>query len=143
MTTRRNEFIDYCVELLGGAQAVSAKRMFSGHGLYYDGLFIAIVIDEQLYLKADEAGARAFEEAGSSQLVVHKSTDRPIALSYWSVPAEVMESPYLIEPWRRGAIAAALASRASKAPKVPKPKRDAKPKPASAKTTRTKNVKSG
>ena len=29
--------------------------MFGGHGIYCDGLFIAIVLDSVLYFKADEA----------------------------------------------------------------------------------------
>ena len=39
----RDDFVDLCRELLSPAGAVRAKRMFGGHGLYVDDLFVAIV----------------------------------------------------------------------------------------------------
>ena len=36
--------------------------MFGGHGLYLDGLFIGIIADETLYLKADELSQPAFRQ---------------------------------------------------------------------------------
>jgi DNA transformation protein len=109
-----NAFVDYCIDLLGGPQSIRAKRMFSGHGLYFQDLFIAIVMHDELYLKGDEESAPLFEQAGSVQLKVHESTDRPMALRYWSVPAEALESAALIEPWLQLAIAAAVRSRSTK-----------------------------
>lgn len=41
-------FIALLHELLEPLGAVSTRRMFGGHGVYCDGLFIAIVVDGQL-----------------------------------------------------------------------------------------------
>jgi DNA transformation protein len=35
-------------------------------------------------------------------------------MSYWTVPAEAMESPALMQPWARLAISAALRARAAR-----------------------------
>ena len=57
-----NELADHCVELLATLGPARAKRMFGGHGLYVDGLFVGLVTShERLYLKADEAARPRFE----------------------------------------------------------------------------------
>lgn len=115
-----NEFVDYCIDLLGGPQSIRAKRMFSSHGLYFQDLFIAIVTRDELYLKADKESAPLFERAGGVQLQVHDSTGRSMMLRYWSIPAEALESTALIEPWLQLAIAAAVRSRSTKSSKKKK-----------------------
>lgn len=49
-----SDFIPFVQELLEGWGPVSARRMFGSHGLYHEGLMFAIVMDQRLYLKADE-----------------------------------------------------------------------------------------
>ena len=43
--------------------------MFGGYGLYLDGLMIGVVIDDGLYLKADEPTRAHFEAAGCAPFV--------------------------------------------------------------------------
>ncbi|TFY98673.1 TfoX/Sxy family protein [Ramlibacter rhizophilus] len=114
---RRAEFAEYCAELLASAGAVQLRRMFGGHGLYVDGLFVAIITGERLYLKADAETAPAFERAGG-QRFSHRSRERVVSLQFWTPPAEAMDSPALMQPWGRLALAAALRARS-----VPKPGR--------------------
>lgn len=45
----------HLIEPLRGLGRDEAQRMSGGHGVYCDGLFIAIVLDSVLYFKADEA----------------------------------------------------------------------------------------
>ncbi len=87
--------------------------MFGGHGIYVDDLFVALIFREQLYLKADAQTRAAFEEAGGERFV-YDSADKQVTVGYWTVPAEAMESPGLMQPWARLAIAAALRAKASK-----------------------------
>ena len=56
--------VDHCLELLAPLGAVRARRMFGGHGLYIDDLFVAIIAFDRLYLKADEATRERFAGAG-------------------------------------------------------------------------------
>ncbi|MGH8700786.1 MAG: TfoX/Sxy family protein [Burkholderiales bacterium] len=45
----RDEFLTHVLELLGLLGRVSARRMFGGHGLYCDGVFFGIVLDNTLF----------------------------------------------------------------------------------------------
>ena len=120
--------VDHCLELLAPLGAVRAKRMFGGHGLYIDELFIAIIAFERLYLKVDAQTQSAFESAGC-EVFTYDGKGKPITMSYWTVPAEAMESPHLMEPWARQAIAAALRARAAKPSAAPRKARAAVAKP--------------
>lgn len=119
MRTAADAFAAYCAELLEPLGSVRVKRMFGGHGLYVDELFIAIVAEEQLYLKADVLTRPEFEAAGCRPFVYSKAT-QAVALGYWSAPEEATESPVLMLPWARLAQAAALRARAAKQPRAPR-----------------------
>jgi DNA transformation protein len=128
--------VDHCLELLAPLGTVRAKRMFGGHGLYVDELFVALIAFERLYLKVDAQTRAAFERAGCEPFV-YEGKGKPITMSYWTVPAEAMESPALMQPWARQAIAAALRARAAKPSAAPRRARATASKPT-AKVSRTK-----
>ncbi|HMB56717.1 MAG TPA: TfoX/Sxy family protein [Arenimonas sp.] len=104
---RDDGFIAYLHELLDPLGTISTRRMFGGHGIYCDGVFFAIVIDERIYLKVDEESRGRFHDAGCAPFV-YESRGEPIAMSYWSVPDEAMDSAEQMQPWAKLAIAAAL-----------------------------------
>ncbi len=110
------EIVAWSSELLSPLGAVRARRMFGGYGLYVDEVFVAIIVGEALYLKTDDAGRPAFEAAGCRPFEYLSADGRQVALSYWSAPAEAMESPAQMLPWARQALASALRARASKPP---------------------------
>lgn len=112
--------IDHCIELLSPLGAVRARRMFGGHGLYVDELFIAIIAFDRLYLKTDETTRERFATAGCEPFVYQAKGRDQVTLGYWTVPAEAMESPQLMQPWARLAIAAALRARAAKPSAAPR-----------------------
>lgn len=111
------DFIAYLQDLFAGLGPVSARPMFGGHGLYHDGVIIGIVLDEALYLKADEETRDRFEAAGGVPCV-YTGQAKPITMSYWSLPDEAMESPEAMLPWARLAYAAALRKPARRAHKA-------------------------
>ncbi len=55
----RQDTIDYLLDQIARAGRVSAKKMFGEYALYCDGKTVALVCDDQLFMKATEAG-RAF-----------------------------------------------------------------------------------
>ncbi|HET9977453.1 MAG TPA: TfoX/Sxy family protein [Burkholderiaceae bacterium] len=121
--------VDHCLELFAPLGAVRARRMFGGHGFYIDDLFVAIVAAERLYLKTDAQTRPAFEQAGGEPFV-YDAKKGSVALGYWTVPADAMESPALMQPWARQAIAAALRARAAKPSAAPRRARAAASKAA-------------
>ena len=48
--------VDYIVEQIAAAGAVSAKKMFGEYGVFCDGKMVAIIGDDQLYVKPTTAG---------------------------------------------------------------------------------------
>jgi DNA transformation protein len=103
---------EHCLELFSPLGHARAKRMFGGHGLYVDDLFIALIADGRLYLKTHEATRQHFADAGGQPFVYEGSEHKPtVVMSYWTPPAEALESPALMAPWARLAIEAALAAR--------------------------------
>ena len=125
-----NEFVAHCTELLGSVGTVRSRRMFGGHGFYVDELFVALIAGDCLYLKVDAQTRPAFEAAACVPFV-YDSTGTAVALGYFSAPEEAMESPPLMQPWARLALAAALRARAAK-PLAARPARKAKPRKGSA-----------
>jgi DNA transformation protein len=109
-------FLEWLRELLEPAGRVAFRRMFGGHGVYLDGLFVAIVIEGRPYLKADAETDPAFRAAGCAPFV-YESRGKPVPMSYWSVPESALDSAEDMAPWARRAIAAALRKPATKAAK--------------------------
>ena len=125
----KNEFADYIAELLAPHGRILIRRMFGGHGVYCDGLFIAILRGESLYLKVDESSRGEFELAGCAAFTYQRA-GKTASLGFYEAPANAMESPDLIGPWARLALQAALRAEAKKRPVM---KRLASQRPAAKK----------
>jgi len=103
-------------ELFEGLGAISIRRMFGGKGIYYQGLIIALVVQDELLLKADAESARAFIDAGSRQWAYDsRKTGTPVAMPYWSVPDDAYDDPEIMTDWARLAFTASLRAETPKA----------------------------
>lgn len=120
-----SDFVAHVIEMMRPARA-AAKAMFGGHGVYVDGLFVAILVDDVLYLKCDAQSSGAFDALGLPPFVYTAKDGRAMTMSYRRAPDEALESGDEMQRWLRFALAAALA----------KPKRAAKPAKSSAKRGR-------
>lgn len=118
------DYLDYLHDLFSAFAPVTTRAMFGGHGVYRDGVIIAIVIDEILYLKVDELTRPAFE-AQECAPFVYEAKGKVVPMSYWSVPDEALDSPQDFRPWAQRAWEAAL--------RKPKPKKKAAKKTAAKK----------
>jgi len=127
-----DDFIAYLHELLEPAGKVSARAMFGGWGVYVDGTIIGIVVDRRLYLKVDALSEFQFAATGSAPFV-YQSPKGPMAMSYWSVPDEAMDSSEAMAPWARLAKDAAGRKALAAKPKSSAKRQEAKPKPKSLK----------
>ncbi|MBB4845597.1 DNA transformation protein [Paucibacter oligotrophus] len=109
----KDEFTRHCAELLEGLGPVRTRRMFGGHGVYVDDLFVAIIIDEQLYLKTDAQSRPQFEAQGCQPFRYQREGETH-SLGYYRPPEEAIDSPALLRPWARLAQEAALRAQAAK-----------------------------
>jgi DNA transformation protein len=105
-------FIEHLHDLFAALGPIGTRAMFGGHGVYFDGLIIGIVIDDALYLKVDDQSRAQFEAAGCAPFVYKfdqsRGQQQPITMSYWSLPEDAMDSPQAMLPWAKLAFAAAL-----------------------------------
>jgi len=120
------DFVHHVGELLAPAGHVVTRRMFGGHGIYLDGLFMAIIVADELYLKADDVTRAAFD-AESCAPFVYSKDGKQMTMGYRRAPDDAMDAPHLMLPWARRALEAALRARAAKT--APKNKPAAKVKP--------------
>ena len=92
---------------------VAVRRMFSGEGLFVDGLMMGLVAGERIYLKADAAGRAAFEAEGCPQFMIRRGEKR-IGLPYFEMPDRLYDDAEEFAVWARRALAAAKAKPAKK-----------------------------
>lgn len=108
-------FVLHACELLSCVGMCRAQRMFGGWGISVDGMNIAFIADDTLYLKTNVDTVASWLAAGG-QPFVYEAKGTSMALHYHTPPAEALESPALMLPWARLALSAALAARRPKAP---------------------------
>lgn len=114
-------FHDFVVELLEGLGPVAVKRMFSGAGVYADGLMFGLIAADTLYLKADPRLKAEFAEAGSEPFIWEPQSGprkgEKVDMGYWRLPEEALDDPDLAVEWARKALAVARAKAAAKKPR--------------------------
>lgn len=87
--------------------------MFGGHGVFRGGATFALIHDETLYLRSDEANRAAFAAAGMGPFR-YRRRGKLVALGYHQAPPEVLEDGELLGEWADRAFAAALRRAAAK-----------------------------
>lgn len=100
----RQDFIDYLLgDLFRELDGVSTKNMFGGIGLYLDGSIFGFTgPDGELMFKVDDTNREDYENLGGEQFVYtgHKNKG-PVAMPYYTVPAEIIEDPERLADWAR------------------------------------------
>jgi DNA transformation protein len=100
------DYLQYLIEQLAALGELRAQRMFGGVGLYCDEVFFGIVSEDTLYLRVDDAGRAEFTARGMQPFRPHAER-AAVSLSYYEVPAELLEDPPALTTWSRRAVAAA------------------------------------
>jgi DNA transformation protein and related proteins len=104
---------------------VTIRRMFSGAGIFCDGLMLGLIVRDVIYLKADESSIPDFEHEGCGPFtyIRGKNSGRPKqqALPFWRLPERLYDDPEELAAWARKALAIAerkkSAARKRKTPK--------------------------
>lgn len=107
---QRSEFLEFVIGQMAGLGQIKARAMFGGHGLYCNGLFIAIIADEQLYFKADARSQPRFEACGL-QRFRYQARGKTVQLTYYAAPTEVYDDAQAMTEWGQLALAAAVRAR--------------------------------
>jgi len=78
--------VSHCLELLAPLGRTSSRRMFGGHALYIDGLCMALIIQDTLYLKVDDTSRPLFEREGCRSFTYDTKHGERHALGYFTAP---------------------------------------------------------
>ena len=118
-----SEFVAHVIETMRRFGEVQARSMFGGWGLYREGLFFALILDDALYLKADDENVAQFEARQLQPCVYETKVGERIVMHYYAAPEEALENPEAMAVWATSAYGAALRAAARK---IPRPRRTRK-----------------
>ena len=102
---------DFIRDLFASFGPVTIKRMFSGAGVFSEGLMFGLVVRDVIYLKADHVSIPDFEREGSGPFIYTRGkasgSPRQHALPYWRLPERLYDDPDELAAWAVRAVAAA------------------------------------
>jgi DNA transformation protein len=107
-------FVAYVLEQLAQIANVTSRRMFGGVGLYADGLFFGLISEDTLYLKVDDSNRSDYEQRGSKPFCPFPDKSE-FSMSYFDLPAEVLEDAEELTRWARKSVMVASAAASRKA----------------------------
>jgi DNA transformation protein len=101
-----DDYLKYVLGQLEGLSGIATRRMFGAVGLYSDSRFFALISDDTLYFKVNDANRAGYEARSMRQFRPYP--DREVSsMNYYEVPADVLEDPQECVSWARQSVAAA------------------------------------
>ena len=106
---KKSSFVDYVTgDLLGGVSGVRSRAMFGGYGIYKGDTIFGIIVEDELYFKVGDLNRKDYEKARSEPFVYTAKGSKRVAMSYWKLPAEVMDDSQTLTEWTEKAIRVAF-----------------------------------
>ena len=103
------DVIDYVCDSLRDFGHVESKKMFGGAGLYHKNIFFGLMADDILYFKVDETNRSDYTDAGSGPFKPYGNDS--YSMSYYEVPADILEGRDSMAVWASKAYEVALKNR--------------------------------
>ena len=107
-----DSYAEFVLEQLAPLGTITARGMMGGKTLYCDGTVFALIARGAVYLKADDGNRPAFEARGWPAF--RPDENAPGTMSYYLVPADVLENRDELARWAAEAVAAGRRSVPSK-----------------------------
>jgi DNA transformation protein len=85
------EYLDFIMDKLSPIYCVRSRAMFGGYGIFYQDSMFALIAEDTLYFKVNESNRNMYKKAQSKSF--------PHGISYWEVPAEVIEENSKFLDW--------------------------------------------
>lgn len=93
-------------ELFASIGEIRVRRMFSGGGIYCEGVMFGLISRDIIYLKVDETSIPSFKAEGSSPFV-YKSRSKEVQMPYWRLPERLLDERDEITDWAKKALSIA------------------------------------
>jgi DNA transformation protein and related proteins len=114
-----SDYLTYVLDQLASFARCRSRRMFGGVGLYADAVFFGLIDNDTLFFKVDDSNREDYVARGCQPFRPYKN-EPTYSMSYFALPAEVLEDPDELRIWARKAVAAALAKPKRNSGKGPK-----------------------
>ena len=111
------DFLEFLQDQLRGLGRVTSRRMFSGAGLYCDGVIFALILRGTLYFKVDDGNRGAYQAEGLEPFSYEAAGQKRTIGAYWRVPERLFDEPDEMLEWARAALAAGRRAAGKKKPK--------------------------
>jgi DNA transformation protein and related proteins len=108
---------DAIAEMFSAYGSIQLKRMFSGYGLYSEGVCFCMVLrGGEFYFKVDESSAPRFEAEGCKPFSYSQRRSGKVVtvMSFWQMPERLYDDPDELADWTRQAVAVAHRVQATK-----------------------------
>ncbi len=109
-----SDYIEYIKEYLDQFGNVSFKKMFGGFAVYAQKKCIGIVLNNELYLKANDLSLRIYHQNDSTQFsYINGKTQQAIKVNWWKINDAIMEDNDLLQTCYNAALDSAKLSKKS------------------------------
>lgn len=102
--------MEYVLDLLSCHKGIAVRAMFSGHGVYKDGIIFAIIIESELYFKVGPSNINDYKQEDSCPFT-YQGKDKMVSMSYWKVPEHIMEDQDMLDEWMQKSLKASIQSK--------------------------------
>ena len=96
-----NGYRTYIVDQLAAVPALSTRRMFGGLGLYSSDWFFALIDDDVLFFKVDDANREDYVSRGMKAFM---PIPDKASMGYFQVPEDVIEEAEELTRWARRSV---------------------------------------
>ena len=125
MSATRDGLVAHILDMLGDWGGVSARRMFSGYGLFRHGAMFGLIARDTFYLRVDDRNRPDFVAAGSRVFTYRREAREVELRGYMECPPDILEDADEMLRWAKAAASAALTEKPP-GKRRPAPKRPAK-----------------
>lgn len=87
-----DQTIERAKDLFAGLGAISHRKMFGGAGIYTEGVMFALVLSDEIMIKATGSFAEDLEALGSTPFV-YEAKGKSSKMSYWRLPETAFDDP--------------------------------------------------
>jgi DNA transformation protein len=108
----KDDYLRWVLEQLSEAGGISSRRMFGAFGLYHNGVFFGIISGDTLFFKVSDASRADYESRRMARFRPYRNKPL-VSMSYYEVPADVLEDADECVQWAMRAVAAGAAKKKS------------------------------
>ena len=90
-------YLAFVLDQMEGGAGIVTKRMFGGVGIYSEGRFFAVIDNDTLFFKVDEALAQRYRDKGMPPFMPIPGA-KPMSGNY-QVPPDVLEDRATLARW--------------------------------------------